>query len=91
MTALLASIVLAALALAYLQWPLWLALPAGLVAYVVQSIYRPYARCWRCKGKPRFTSSSGRTWRDCWFCGGSGKRRRLGRKWFDNAMSRKQA
>lgn len=89
MTAFFASLALAALVLAALHWPLWLALPAGAVLYVAHSIYRPYAKCWRCKGSPRFTSSTGKTWRDCWVCGGSGKRTRLGRKWFDNAMSRK--
>lgn len=86
-SALLFAAALIAAVLAYLHWPLWLTVPTMFVCYVVHSIFRDNARCWKCKGSPRHYSSSGRTWRDCWVCGGSGKRKRWGKKWFDSAMS----
>ncbi len=51
----------------------------GSVWYVGHCAWRPYADCRKCNGNPRFTSASGRSWRLCRKCGGSGSRIRLGR------------
>lgn len=39
----------------------------------------PFANCRRCNGLGRFRSPSGRAWRPCRRCGGSGGRLRFGR------------
>lgn len=49
------------------------------VAAVVHALLRPRAKCLRCDGKPREHGIGG-FWRNCWLCGGSGQRRRLGAK-----------
>lgn len=71
-------------------WNLLLAGGVLLVLWLLHSAYRPYARCVMCKGSPRNSSSTGRTWRNCWWCGGSGRRTRLGKKLIDNAMARRR-
>jgi hypothetical protein len=38
----------------------------------------PYSRCWSCSGTGKSASPSGRHWRPCRRCGGSGTRVRLG-------------
>lgn len=49
------------------------------VAYMVTCWWRPYAACIWCKGKRIYRSSSGRTWRRCPICKGTGERLRVGR------------
>jgi DnaJ-class molecular chaperone len=39
-----------------------------------------YAACRKCEGAARFKTSSGKAWRLCPRCDGSGRRTRLGRK-----------
>jgi hypothetical protein len=50
---------------------------AGLIAAWVTVQLFPFTRCWWCKGSPRVTDGSGRNWRNCAVCGGSGRRLRL--------------
>lgn len=55
---------------------------AGIVSlaiYVGHCVLRPYARCRWCEHGVK-ASKSGRSWRDCRHCRGSGKRIRLGRR-----------
>lgn len=40
----------------------------------------PFEVCPRCDGGGKFGSPSGRHWRNCRRCGGSGRRLRLGRR-----------
>lgn len=51
-----------------------------LAVYVGHCAFRPFADCRKCKGRARFTSRSGRSWRLCRRCKGSGARVRLGRR-----------
>lgn len=46
------------------------------MAYWVVSQIWPYARCRRCSGG-KLRTPSGKTWRKCPRCGGSGERERL--------------
>jgi len=47
-----------------------------LVVYYLACQIWPFTACGRCKGG-KHTSPSGKAWRHCTRCGGSGKRRRL--------------
>lgn len=52
----------------------------GLVALVVYIGFCrvfPYAACRNCKGSGKYRSPSGKAFRNCGSCGGSGRRRRL--------------
>lgn len=46
------------------------------VVYYLACQIWPYTTCGRCKGG-KHHSPSGKAWRDCPRCGGSGKKRRL--------------
>lgn len=59
-----------------------LALVGGLVAgggYWVACLLWPFAACRRCHGDGKSRSPSGRSWRLCKRCDGTGRRLRLGR------------
>jgi hypothetical protein len=59
---------------------LWL---AGLVAaagYAISCAIWPFRACRRCGGIGRFRSPSGRAWRNCRSCRGTGAKIRLGRR-----------
>ena len=54
------------------------AVAAGFLVWLAHGAFRPYARCWWCRGNARRSSRSGRTWRLCRVCGGKGSRVRVG-------------
>lgn len=59
-------------------WPALLAVAlVALVAYAIASWFWPYTTCRKCSGAGRFRSPSGRSWRACPRCGGSGAKERL--------------
>lgn len=60
-------------AVAAIVAPLWFA------AYVVACAIWPYTKCGKCEGKGRHRSPSGKHWRKCRRCKGSGDRLRFGR------------
>lgn len=47
--------------------------------YAVACLIWPYASCGRCEGGGKLRSPSGRTWRACPRCAGTGRRLRIGR------------
>lgn len=49
------------------------------VIYIGACAVWPFTACGRCKGAARLRSPSGRAWRSCPRCAGSGKRIRFGR------------
>lgn len=53
---------------------------AAALVYAVQCWWWPYAACLKCDGAGRFRSPTGRAWRNCRRCGGSGTRVRVGRR-----------
>jgi hypothetical protein len=53
---------------------------ALVVGYAVHCWWLPFAACWKCDGAGRFRSASGRSWRRCRRCKGSGERVRFGRR-----------
>jgi hypothetical protein len=53
-----------------------LAVAAALLAAIVSAWIRPWRHCRWCR-MGRWYRPDGRVWRDCWFCGGTGRRRRL--------------
>lgn len=60
-----------ALVLAALAWIVW---------YLLACAFYPFARCLVCKGTGRkYQSEKRKTWRDCRWCKGRGRRRRVGR------------
>lgn len=65
----------------------WLWLAAGLAVwfagYGVACLIWPYRACRVCSGMGRRPSPSGRAFRVCWWCKGTGRRLRLGR-WIYN-------
>lgn len=50
------------------------------LGYVVACRIWPYANCRKCSGDGKFRSPSGRAWRLCRRCKGSGSRVRFGRR-----------
>lgn len=50
------------------------------VGYVVACCWWPLAACRWCRGRGKFRSPSGKAWRRCRHCKGSGARVRAGRK-----------
>ncbi|GIL29943.1 hypothetical protein NUM_51970 [Actinocatenispora comari] len=59
------------------------AIAAGLLwatAYAVACWVWPFVACPRCTGSGTHRSPSGRAWRDCRRCSGTGRRLRLGRR-----------
>lgn len=52
---------------------------AGLL-YLAACRWRPFARCWCCKGTGRHARSDGKVWRTCRLCKATGTRLRVGRR-----------
>lgn len=62
---------------------------AGIALWLGHSVVWPWTACNACPGgKKRTDGGRGRSWRDCRWCGGSGKRRRLGRRLIDALASK---
>lgn len=64
-------------------WVVFWAITVGLVAgfgYVAACRIWPYTDCPKCSGRGRFLSPSGRAWRHCRKCKGSGAKVRIGRR-----------
>lgn len=54
----------------------------GFLAFWLESILWPWAKCWWCRADPRRYNVDGSAWRHCPRCGGSGRRRRpLAGRW----------
>ena len=70
-------------------WVLTGALVAGAV-YLGHCRWRPYANCWRCDGRGKFRSRTGRSWRRCPRCKGGGERIRVGRRIWTKLMKVKK-
>ena len=51
-----------------------------LAGYAVHCAWWPFAACRTCDGAGKFRSKSGRAWRRCRRCKGSGERVRVGRR-----------
>lgn len=64
---------------------------AAALWYVIHCAFWPFAACWRCGGDGKFRSGSGRSWRRCRRCKGSGERVRLGRRIWDAIRQRRDA
>jgi hypothetical protein len=59
-------------------------LPLTVIAYYTLScLFWPYAKCRRCDGGGKFRSPSGKAWRLCRRCAGTGGRLRIGRRIFN--------
>jgi hypothetical protein len=64
----------------------------SLAVYVGHCRFRPFADCRKCDGRGKFRSRTGRSWRRCRRCKGSGDRIRYGRKmWTKLAAVKKDA
>lgn len=65
-------------------WPLarlaLFVLAVAIPGYVIACVIWPLAACRKCKGDGKFRTSSGRAWRRCRRCGGSGARIRIGKR-----------
>lgn len=62
--------------------------------YVVRCAIWPFAKCWFCKGEGRKyqNKATKKAWRNCRWCGGTGRRRRIGRAaWAHFSKARKRA
>ena len=57
--------------------------------YLLAAAVWPFAAHGRCKGTGKLRSPSGRSWRTCRGCGGTGRKLRLGRRVFETLQSRK--
>lgn len=62
---------------------------AWFLGYLAACAIWPFAKCFRCRGKTRFMSPSGKAWRTCRRCAGTGARLRIGRRIW-NYVRRKQ-
>ena len=51
--------------------------------YVLSCWWLPFAPCWCCKGGGRHFRKDGKALRMCRWCKGSGRRRRIGRRFYD--------
>lgn len=64
-------------------WLVFWAIVAGLIGsgwYMGACWWRPFADCGKCDGRGKFRSKSGRTFRRCRRCKGTGERIRVGRR-----------
>jgi hypothetical protein len=63
-------------------WIFWTVVAAviGCGWYVIACAWFPFADCAKCEGRGKFRSKSGRTFRRCRRCKGTGERVRLGRR-----------
>jgi hypothetical protein len=55
----------------------------ALVAYIAACVIWPFGACRKCAGLGRFRSPTGRAWRACKHCRGTGARVRAGRRIWD--------
>lgn len=53
---------------------------ALLGAYIAACVWWPWTGCARCDGTAKLRSPTGKAWRDCPRCAGSGRKVRLGRR-----------
>jgi hypothetical protein len=69
--------------------PLWLILYtlAGVTLYSAVCWFWPYTACSWCEGKGKHRSPSGKNWRPCWRCKGSGRKLRRGRRMMEWGLS----
>lgn len=67
-----------------------LAAAAGGAWYVFACWWWPFAACGKCEGVGKFRSPSGRAWRKCRRCKGSGERVRVGRRLWTWLSARKR-
>lgn len=69
----------------------WVVLAAavGGVWYAAHCWWWPFGNCRKCDGAGRFRSASGRAWRPCRRCKGSGSRVRFGRRLLTWASKKK--
>lgn len=56
---------------------LWIGLGAWFLAYFVSVQLHPRTSCWKCGGDSKVRDESGRNFRFCFVCEGSGKRFRF--------------
>ncbi|GAA4554371.1 hypothetical protein [Pseudonocardia xishanensis] len=54
-----------------------------LIVYVAACAWWPYAACRRCSGSGKRRSPTGKAWRPCWRCEGTGRRVRFGRRIYE--------
>lgn len=70
-----------------LPWQAWLILTGAalvwLAGYAAACWIWPFTACRKCDGAGKHRSPSGKAWRKCRRCAGSGTRIRLGRKLFN--------
>ncbi len=59
----------------------------GLV-YAVECWVFPFAFCSKCKGAGKVVGPGGKIFRNCWWCRGSGRRIRIGRRVFNAVRAR---
>jgi DnaJ-class molecular chaperone len=62
------------------QTVLVLTVPLAVAGYLAACRWWPYAACWRCHGDGKKRSPTGRAWRPCKRCKGTGTRLRIGRR-----------
>lgn len=55
----------------------------GLALYITACVIWPFGACRKCAGLGRFRSPTGRAWRACKHCRGTGARVRTGRRIWD--------
>lgn len=69
--------------------PGWLTLYTliGAIIYAAACRIWPYASCGNCEGKGKFRSPSGKHWRNCRRCKGSGRKIRFG-AWLMGRLSK---
>jgi len=56
--------------------------------YLLACTWWPYTACGRCHGTGKHRSPSGKAWRPCRRCKGSGRRVRVGRRLFEAARGK---
>lgn len=69
--------------------PAWAVLIVLLVpvVYVVECAWWPFGYCLCCKGAGKHHKTNSRVFKDCWWCGGSGRRLRVGRRVWNRLRS----
>ncbi len=65
-----------------------LALVAGIL-YVAACTWWPFTRCGRCRGTGKLRSPTGKAWRPCRPCDGSGTKVRFGRRVYEALSGRR--
>lgn len=66
---------------------LLLAAAAAAALYLAHCRWWPYAPCVRCDGAGKLRSPSGRSWRSCPRCKGTGKRLRIGTRFLNRSST----